>query len=285
MRRLLLPLAALCVLAAPAPAAAATATVRIVADGFRPAAVTIASGDSVVWRNDDRVNHQVVSDTGAFASPILRPGQTFTFTFASAGTYRYRDALEPRERGTVRVTGPPPSVSLGATAPIVVFGSETHVQGVVSNRRAGEQVTILAQPYGQASFAELTTVTTTTGGAFDLIVKPTILTNYQARWRSSTSQPIFVQVRPRITLLPSGRTSFVTRVTAARSFAGRWVYLQRRTRFGQWVSVRRYTLGPRSGRIFRAPTTAGRYRIFMTINQAGAGYLEGWSGTQYVGGR
>ena len=282
MRRLLVPLFAFAVVAAPAPAAAANATVRIVRDGFRPASVAISVGDSVTWRNDDRVNHQIVANNGAFASPILRPGQRYTFAFQASGSYAYRDALEPAERGTVRVAGPPPTVSLGATAPIVVHGGDSHLQGTVSTQRAGEQVTILAQPYGQASYAQVATVVTIAGGIFDFIVKPTVLTSYQVRWRSATSQPISVQVRPRITLLPGRRGWFLTRVTADRSFAGRWVYVQRRTQFGQWVSVARYTLGRLSGKLFRIPRTSGTYRVYMTVNQAGVGYLDGWSGTQRV---
>jgi hypothetical protein len=62
-----------------------------------------------------------------------------------------------------------------------------------------------------------------------------------------------------------------------RSFAGREVFLQRRNQFGQWVSIRKLGLGRNSGRLFRIPRTAGRYRIFMTVNQAGAGYLGGMS--------
>ena len=69
-------------------------------------------------------------------------------------------------------------------------------------------------------------------------------------------------------------------VTAGKSFEDRRIYLQRRTRFGQWVTVARFLLGPRSGRIFRKPSTPGTYRVFITVNQAGSGYLEGWSGTQ-----
>jgi plastocyanin len=286
MRTLLVVLAGLsAVTLAPAPATAATVNVRILAGGFSPTSVTVATGDSVTWRNADRRNHQVVADNGTFASPILRPGQSYTFTFRAAGTYRYRDALEPSERGTIRVTGPPPSVSLGATVPILVHGSDSHLQGTVSNQRAGEQVAIFAQPYGQASYVHLATVVTIGGGIFDYVVKPTVLTNYQVRWRTATSQPVTVQIRPKITLLPGRRGWFLARVTAAKSFAGRWVYLQRRTQFGQWVSVARWTLGPNSGKLFRIPRTAGTYRIFMTVNQAGAGYLEGWSGTQRVGRR
>lgn len=281
MRRLLIGFAALLALAAASPVSAATVPIRIVKSGFSPASVTITAGDTVTWTNADRVNHQVVSDRGSFVSPVLRPGQSYSFTFRAAGTYRYRDALEPTERATIIVRGPPPSVSLGATLAIVTYGAETHLQGVVSSRRAGESVTLLVQPYGQASYAQLAIVQTTAGGTFDFVVKPTILTNYQAQFRGASSQPVTVQVSPKITLLPGRNGYFVTRVTAGRSFAGRWVYLQRRTVFGQWVSIAKYTLGRYSGKLFRVrPRTTTTYRIFMTINQAGTGYLAAHSGTQ-----
>jgi len=283
MRRLLLGVTTVLVaLAVASPALAATKTVSITKTGFVPTTVTISTGDSITWKNADTRNHQVVSDRGSFVSPILRPGQSYTFTFQASGTYKYRDGLYPDNRGTVEVKGPPPSASLGATVPIVVYGMESHLQGVVSNLKSGELVTILSQPYGQSSYAEVTTVTTTTNGAFDYIVKPTVLTNYQVRWKSATSQPVTLQVRPKITLQPGRRGWFLTRVTAAKSFAGRSIYVQRRTQFGQWISVQKYTLGSLSGKLFKKPKTKGYYRIFMTINQAGVGYLEGWSGTQRI---
>ena len=55
-----------------------------------------------------------------------------------------------------------------------------------------------------------------------------------------------------------------------------------RNQFGQWVSIQRYTLGRLSGKLFKIPRTRGTYRTFLTINQAGPGYLESWSGTQPV---
>ena len=81
-------------------AVALAATTRVVAikqAGFQPETVTIQTGDSIRWRNDDTVNHQVVADNGHFASPIIRPGQRWARTFTTAGTYRYRDALEPTD--------------------------------------------------------------------------------------------------------------------------------------------------------------------------------------------
>jgi plastocyanin len=287
MRRLAVGVAVVVGLAAVAVAGAATVSIAIVRDGFRPAARTIQFGDTVAWTNRDTVPHQVVAENGAFASPVLGPGRSYSFVFRAAGTFRYRDALEPAERARIVVRGPPPSVALGVTAPIIRYGDQVHIQGRVSNGRANEQVTLFAQPYGQASFAQMTVVTTTAGGTFDFVVGPALLTSYQAVWRATRSQPASVQVRPKITLLPGrARGGWLrTKVTATGSFAGRWVYLQRRSALNQWVNVRKLKLGPQSGRSFRVrPTTRTRYRIFMTVNQAGAGYLDSWSGTQVVRG-
>ena len=283
MRRIvaLVPLAAL--LAAIPYAGAATRTVRIERDGFRPATITIDLDDTVLWRNADTVRHQVVSETGAFASPVLRPGQTFSFPFSVAGRYPYRDALEPSERGVVVVRAPARVVSLAANPTGVVYGGETALSGAVSNRRPGERVEVFAQPHGSATPVSIGVVTTAPGGTFALAHRPTIATTYTARWGGTTSAGIGVGVRPRVTFRrTSSRKRFVIRVTAARSFAGNRVYLQRRSRLDQWVNVRRLRLGPRSGKIFDIPRRSGRYRAFLTENQAGPGYLASWSGIQRV---
>ena len=285
MRTLTILAAAGAALALAGPAAAATAQVRITSSGFAPATVTIQAGDRVTWTNRDTRNHQLVADSGLFASPILRPGRSYSFTFRAAGTFRYRDALFPSRRGTVRVQGVPPAVSIGATEAIILHGGETRLQGVVSSRRAGETVTLWAQPYGQASFVQLAVASTVADGVFDVITKPAFLTSYYAEYRGARSEAIFVQVRPRINLLPNRPGWFIARVAGDRTFHGRWVYLQRRNQFGHGVSVGRLALGPNSGRLFRTPRTGGTYRIYMTVNQAGVGYLDSWSGTQRVGGR
>jgi plastocyanin len=260
-------------------ALAATKDVAIKKGGFSPATVTVATLDAVRWTNKDMVNHQVVSDTGAFASPILRPNQSFTFTFRASGTYRYRDALEPTERGTVRVTGPPPSVSLAASTGIDTYGAQIALSGQVSNARAGERVEIFSKPYPATSFVKLAEVLTVQNGAWTYPTTPEVLTSYQAHWRGNVSAEISVAVRPRISF---GRRTgwFVVTVAGQRSFANRVVYLQRLSRFGQWVRVRKITLGSQSSRRFksRMPLGTSRLRIFMTVNQAGAGYLGGMSG-------
>jgi plastocyanin len=273
--------------ATPAPTGAATVTVRIVRAGFTPTAVTINFGDTVVWRNADTVNHQVVADSGAFASPILRPNQTYSFTFRTAGTFRYRDALEPAERGRVVVRGPPPSLSLAASQAIILGGQTITLTGTVSTQRAGETVTLYHAPFGQTSLIQLAVVLTGTGGTFTYTTMPSIFTSYEARWRTAISAQVTVQVKPRVTFLPRGRRFYAQVSAPNASFARRFVYLQRRSALGQWVSVRKLVLGPRSGRIFAIPRLGSPavYRIFLTVNQAGPGYLDSQSGTQRVRAR
>ena len=71
---------------------------------------------------------------------------------------------------------------------------------------------------------------------------------------------------------------------ADHSWAGHFVYLQRLSRFCQWVTVLKLKLGPSSGRLFRIPRRHGLtiYRVAMTVNQAGLGYLDSHSGTQRI---
>jgi plastocyanin len=284
MRKLFVPfvaVAALAVGAAPATPAS-TATVQIKRSSFAPQTVTIKTGDTVKWVNSDTHNHQVVSNNGSFVSPILGPGRTYSHRFNAAGTYRYHDGLNAAVRGTVKVTGPPPAVTIGASLPIVVYGQQVSLSGAVSSGMSGEKVTIYQQPYPQASFAELTTVLTTTNGAWNLVLSPSprILTQYQAKWNGRSSVNVGVQVRPRIRLFyRNGR--FTTIVQSATSHAGRSVLAQRLSRYGQWVTLKRVRLGGKSSAVFRLklPKGRSRIRIAMSVNQAGAGYLAGYSPT------
>src|SRR5215212_1866808 len=108
MTRILLTVAAALAFAVPAQAAV-TKTVTIKKDGFAPTKVTIATGDSITWKNTDTVDRQVVATGGQFASPVLKPTGSWTRRFDTAGTFKYRDTFKPAQTGTIVVTGPPPS--------------------------------------------------------------------------------------------------------------------------------------------------------------------------------
>jgi plastocyanin len=292
MRRLsLMAVAALgLVFAAPAATApTATATVQIRANRFVPGTATITAGDSVTWRNADKVPHQVVANGGQFASPILDPGKTYTHPFARGGTFRYHDGLHPTLRGTVVVKGAPPVVSLAASTPVVKFGTQVMLTGTVNSKRAGENVTIVQLPTGQTTKQVVAMLQTTTNGVFSLPVTPQIGTTYQAQWRGAESS-VTVQVTPTIKLPAPSRSGYLHfYVLAGQSFAGHFVYLQRFSKLGQWISLSRLTLGSRSGhlmslRYVRSQLPRGRWsiRILMTADQVGTGYLEAKSGSQPV---
>jgi plastocyanin len=277
MRKALLLVVSTIGLAAAAVAlAAVTRVVAIKPDGFQPVTRTINTGDSIRWRNDDTVNHQVVADNGHFASPVLRPGQSYTREFNVAGTYRYRDALEPAERGSIVVRGPAPSVSIGSTAGTVFYGAAIRLTGVISSGAANQLVEIWSRPYGQASPVKVAELRTVTGGGFDYPTIPKVLTEYYARWGSRQSATISVGVRPRITFTRRA-PYFIVGARAQSSLAGRWVYLQRRSPLAQWVNVKKVRLGSSGARRFTYRLRTGRnvLRVFMTTNQAGAGFL--WS--------
>jgi plastocyanin len=283
MKKALFSIAAVLVLALPASSSAATVAVKIGATSFSPKTVTVNQGDAVQWTNVDKVNHQLVANNGAFASSILRPTQKFSFTFNAAGTFHYHDALKPSMTGTVVVKGAPPSITLGANSPIVFYGDQITISGTVSSAKANESVTIMAQPFG-SSTQQVATLITGTGGAFVYTTTPSLLTYYSAKWKTASSQAVVVQVRPKLTLNRMTATRLFAKITASHPFEGRTISVQRRSSFGQWVTVQKLKLGPLSGRIFKAPHKKGTftYRVYMTTNQAGSGYLDTWSNSVKV---
>jgi plastocyanin len=277
MRKLILALAAVLALAVAGPAGAATTkTINVFGSTFSPASATITEGDTVTWVNKDNANHQVLADKGQFVSPILRPKQTYSFTFNAAGTYTYKDELNPKLKGTIKVNGLPPTLTLAVSSQYVVYGDKVTLSGVVSNHKGGESVTIYYQPYPQPNLIQKATVLTAADGSYSLIVSPAIATNYQASWKGAYATPTSVQVQPKLTL---GRNNgWIIHAAAGVSFAGRGVQLQRLNRLtGQWVTLRKVLLNSKSSaRVLlnpKLPKGLNELRVTMSVNQAGAGFL------------
>lgn len=61
----------------------------------------VAEGTTVIWKNADSIQHTMTSDTGVWTSPILEPGQSFSFTFVSPGTFQYHCLLRPMTVGII----------------------------------------------------------------------------------------------------------------------------------------------------------------------------------------
>jgi plastocyanin len=79
-------------------------TVKITIDNFTftPAEVTVKVGDTVTWTNQDDIPHTVVS-AGKYRSKALDTGDSYSFTFASSGDYKYFCSLHPHMTGMVKV--------------------------------------------------------------------------------------------------------------------------------------------------------------------------------------
>jgi plastocyanin len=75
---------------------------------YVPATITVNSGESVVWVNDDSAFHTVTSGyydipDGAFDSGQLDPGQKFLYIFEEKGESHYYCRLHPWMEGQVIV--------------------------------------------------------------------------------------------------------------------------------------------------------------------------------------
>jgi plastocyanin len=69
---------------------------------FSPAELKVKVGDTVTWSNHDDIPHTVVS-AGKFRSKAMDTDGTFSFTFTSAGEYKYFCSLHPHMTGTIKV--------------------------------------------------------------------------------------------------------------------------------------------------------------------------------------
>jgi plastocyanin len=87
-------------------AAAKTAAVEMKDISFQPGDVTVATGGTVTWTNDDSADHDVTADDGSFKSGDaggLSGGDTFKHTFDKAGSFKYVCTVHPGMEGTVTV--------------------------------------------------------------------------------------------------------------------------------------------------------------------------------------
>jgi plastocyanin len=273
---ILLPLALIATLVMVASAAADTKSIQITRSGFTPKTTSAQAGDTVAWHNADSADHQVVADDGSFASPVLKSGASYSFTFTKAGTVNYHDALTSTHKGTVKVTGPPAAVTLGAASSTVVYGAGTTLSGTVSNQITTEPVTLISQPYGKGTQSVATT-TTQPNGTFGFPVAPTIGTAYQAQWRTTSSPSVKVDVAPRVGFGHSG-TLYTAKVTSDLTYAGRFVWVQRQGAYG-WTNVKRVYLSATSRASFHLLLRKGRsvLRLNLPLTQAGPGYVASTS--------
>ena len=72
---------------------------------FSPQTITVKKGTTVTWTNKDIAKHTITSDDGSWpASQFFGQGESYSYTFTSAGTYAYHCEPHPYMTATVVVT-------------------------------------------------------------------------------------------------------------------------------------------------------------------------------------
>lgn len=94
-----------------APGMAATINVNIVKFSFDPPNPTINVGDTVRWTNIDGSGHTTTSSGSFWNSGTLQNGQSFSYTFTSAGTFAYHCNIHSAMQGSITVSGSPPTAT------------------------------------------------------------------------------------------------------------------------------------------------------------------------------
>jgi amicyanin len=102
-------------LLAPGQASAASYRVTMKGYAFGPAALTVQVGDTVTWTNQDTAPHDVKTTSGPVSihSPLLNKGQSWSFTFTTAGSYGYYCTVHPDM--TARLVVQPAATSAAPT--------------------------------------------------------------------------------------------------------------------------------------------------------------------------
>jgi hypothetical protein len=174
------------------------------------------------------------------------------------------------------------AISLQSSTSQVVYGAPATISGTIATRQSGVTVSVLQEPYGQTTFTTVGSVVTGPGGTWSYQVRPKAQTSYQAKAPEGASTATTVGVRPAISLRLITGKRFTTRVTAAKAFAGKVVQLQRLLPGNRWETLAKAKLNAKSSAIFSAaklPRGSSLVRVAMSVNQAGAGYLGGFSRT------
>jgi plastocyanin len=84
---------AACTIPVNSPIIGSTVAIVAIRDyDFQPHTITVRAGTTVTWVNCEPVGidaHTTTSNTGDWDSPFLEPGDTYSHTFGSAGTFDY----------------------------------------------------------------------------------------------------------------------------------------------------------------------------------------------------
>jgi len=172
-----------------APLAQRAIRIRIFDNGFGPDNVTVAAGTTVTWVNSGRAPHNVVASNGSFESPVLRTGESFSYTFSNVGGFGYRCTIHENMEGNIEVTAQVEPTTVPATAtrvpatPTSVPATATRVPATPTSVPAATTVsgatatTMMMEPSATAMMMEPgATTMMMTSTATTMMMKPSATT-------------------------------------------------------------------------------------------------------------
>jgi len=80
-----------------------TGAATLDAAAFMPDALTVPAGTTVTWTNTHSVPHTSTSDAKGWDSGIVAPGQKYSVSLQTPGTFSYHCTVHPGMIGTVVV--------------------------------------------------------------------------------------------------------------------------------------------------------------------------------------
>jgi plastocyanin len=76
---------------------------RLTTTAYSPNPITVTTGATITWKNDDTIAHTSTGDDGSWNSGTIAAGATFSRTFSNAGRFTYHCTIHPGMVGTVNV--------------------------------------------------------------------------------------------------------------------------------------------------------------------------------------
>jgi plastocyanin len=79
-------------------------TVPMQGNLFVPAEKSVVAGTTITWVNLDGEDHDVITNDLTIISPLVKPGESWSFTFDTPGTYTYLCDLHTGMEGVINVS-------------------------------------------------------------------------------------------------------------------------------------------------------------------------------------
>jgi plastocyanin len=261
------PLAALLALVLPTVASADTTTISMPGKSFDPPRSTMVAGDTVVFRNNDFVTHDVRIGGGIFDSGPLPRFATWSQQIDQPGGYPFVCTLHPFMSGNLDVV----AATLAAAPDGVLAGEPLTLSG---RAPAGTAQVGLEQSVAGGGWTAAGSTTPAGDGTFAATVRAAEGASYRATTPAGTSPAVTPRVTARVDVHLSVRrgrrhtTVDVHAMPAPKGFVAT-LELYSRWRY-RWRSARSVKLDSHGAASFRLPASSRSFaRVALRRKRGG----------------